>query len=137
MIETETLQTKVIDFGAATNMAVVPQTIYRGTWAFAPPESLWGSFLLHRAEAWAVGMVLYKMLYIDELNMQDPNILGKFNINQRIVTQNSYFPVSKHGNGLLRALLDRDPAKRCTLDQVAEQRVSVESRCVGRMCVIS
>ncbi|XP_060741724.1 serine/threonine-protein kinase pim-1-like [Tachysurus vachellii] len=63
LINTETLELKLIDFGCGYLLQDTPYKCYAGTWAYCPPEWLCeGLYLGVPATIWSLGVVLFDMV---------------------------------------------------------------------------
>jgi serine/threonine protein kinase len=104
-----------------------------GTTAYLPPEVVLGSFPTAAADAWALGCVTYQCLTgrppLLEADDETTRIrIVSFNVDrvQNLGTLDQLFD-DKHAVGItveardmIKALLDRDPSKRPSMNQLAE-----------------
>lgn len=64
MINKKNLELKLIDFGSTVPLTSTPTTIFYGTQKFSSPEALCNqSYVLAEQEIWALGTLLYVLLF--------------------------------------------------------------------------
>ena len=113
LIDLQTHQVKIIDFGSGTYLQEGVYTDFEGTRVYSPPE--WIKYRRYRADGltvWSLGILLYDMLCGDVPYETDDQIL-----NAELV----WFPqlnLSQEAKNLIRLCLDPDPESRITLQQV-------------------
>lgn len=84
MIHPITRKIKLIDFGSAMRIQDLPVTTFYGTQKFACPESIRdGAYRLEDQETWALGTLLYVMLFKMDPFANDYEVL-KVDIGDRI-----------------------------------------------------
>ncbi|XP_039545736.1 serine/threonine-protein kinase pim-3-like [Pimephales promelas] len=115
LINPETLEVKLIDFGCGRLMQVMAYNVFSGTHEYCPPEfSRWGKYYAKSATAWSLGMVLFEMLSghlpgseeMDKINddtWSDPRL-------------------SNECCDLIRRLLQRKPRQRMGLDKIMSHK---------------
>ncbi|XP_039545740.1 serine/threonine-protein kinase pim-1-like isoform X1 [Pimephales promelas] len=115
LINPETLEVKLIDFGCGRLMQVMAYDVFSGTHEYCPPEfSRWGKYYAKSATAWSLGMVLFEMLSghlpgsqeMDKINddtWSDPRL-------------------SNECCDLIRRLLQRKPRQRMGLDKIMSHK---------------
>ena len=113
IINLDTLQCSLIDFGCATEMTNQSTSIFCGTFEFYPPEYYQtGYYNQSDLTAWSVGLVLY-LLLMGHLPFNSVDELLKFDIetNSGISAH-----ISPEAYLLLKKLLARDPSQRANLE---------------------
>lgn len=111
LVNPDTLDTYLIDFGLATPVRHRPLTRFRGTLQYAPPEWLeHESYYGSEGETWSLGVLLYSLVTGKNLFMTIAEVLLK----------NIQAPkgVSRKLVRLLRQMLCRNPLDRASLDQI-------------------
>ena len=84
MINKKTLEIKLIDFGSTVPLTSTPTTTFYGTQKFSSPEALSNQFyVLEEQEVWALGTLLYVLLFKMDPFANDEEILD-LNISHRI-----------------------------------------------------
>ncbi|PTB67440.1 Pkinase-domain-containing protein [Trichoderma citrinoviride] len=104
---------KLIDFGSAAYIRSGPFDVFVGTIDYAAPEVLAGKpYGGREQDVWALGILLYTIVYkenpfysIDEIMDRDLRIP---------------FVISEDSIDLIRCMLNRDVAKRFTIEQVLD-----------------
>ncbi|KAH0790111.1 CAMK family protein kinase [Histomonas meleagridis] len=98
-----------------------------GTPAFYSPEECLGiPYLGKPADIWAFGMIMYVMIYgkLPFFDFDDENIFFSqfFEISQRIINDEFVYPqtipISSELKDLLTHILEKDPKKRYTIEQI-------------------
>ena len=113
LIDLQTHQLKIIDFGSGTYLHDAVYTDFEGTRVYSPPE--WIKYRRYKADGltvWSLGILLYDMLCGDVPYETDEQIL-----NAELV----WFPqlnLSQEAKNLIRLCLNPDPESRITLQQV-------------------
>ncbi|XP_067305467.1 serine/threonine-protein kinase par-1-like [Pseudorasbora parva] len=112
LINENTLQVKLIDFGTSKRLKKSAYSTFRGTKVFAPPESVNnGKFYGKPATVYALGVVLFKML--SGKYPRTPKQLAE------ILTEPWYTEeISKECQDLISACMQNDPAKRIDLEKI-------------------
>ncbi|XP_067305983.1 uncharacterized protein [Pseudorasbora parva] len=112
LINENTLQVKLIDFGTSKRLKKSAYSTFRGTKVFAPPESVNnGKFYGKPATVYALGVVLFKML--SGKYPRTPKQLAE------ILTEPWYTEeISKECQDLISACMQSDPAKRIDLEKI-------------------
>ena len=84
MINKHTLEIKLIDFGSTFPLSDKLATIFYGTQKFSAPEALNGNpYVLEEQEVWALGTLLYVLLFKMDPFSDDEEIMS-LNISKRI-----------------------------------------------------
>ena len=110
IINSSTLECRLIDFGCATKLSPKDQKSFAGTPEFFPPE--WfrqGSYTHHNLTAWSVGVILFILLTGKMPVQLKPNIVD-FNLERDAYAHLT--SLSSGAQNLLKALLENEPAKR-------------------------
>lgn len=109
---------RIIDFGLSNVLSELNPTLYTvcGSPAYVPPEMIRGSSYNSSADIWCLGVILYLMTH-GHLPFQgdDKNIMLK-NICEKPVEINS--GISLHLKDLILQLLEKNPSKRITLENI-------------------
>jgi serine/threonine protein kinase len=124
MIHSRTWEIKLIDFGSAMPITRVPTTTFYGTQKFSCPEALGGNpYLLAHQEVWALGTLLYVMLFKMDPFGNDEEIL-ELEIERRIHRLRS----APYGNGCPPIHMSDEAADAisCMLSKDPEDRPHVE-----------
>ncbi|XP_017321965.1 serine/threonine-protein kinase pim-2 isoform X1 [Ictalurus punctatus] len=111
LLNPQTLEVKLIDFGCGDLLKDTPYTEYSGTWTFQPPEWITeGEYEAEPTTVWGLGIFLYQLLCQEELFCSD----------QEIVEGHMDLPdyLSEDSCSLIRWCLQRDPKRRPTLEQI-------------------
>jgi len=111
LVNTETGQVKVIDFGSATELRTQPYTVFEGTRVYSPPEWIERRrYEAMPATVWSLGVLLYDMITGDIPFENDQQILrGKLNYRTH---------VSSDARDLIDCCLTYDPDMRPTLNDI-------------------
>ena len=117
IINLDTLQCSLIDFGCATEMTNQSTSIFCGTLEFYPPEYYQtGYYNQSDLTAWSVGLVLY-LLLIGHLPFNSVDELLKFDIETNSgISDLKNAHISPEAYLLLKKLLARDPSQRANLE---------------------
>jgi serine/threonine protein kinase len=111
LVNTETGQVKIIDFGSATELRTTPYTIFEGTRVYSPPEWLERrQYHAQPATVWSLGVLLYDMITGD-IPFEDDHQILRGRINYRI-------HVSPDARDLIGCCLTYDPEMRPNLDEI-------------------
>ncbi|XP_060754271.1 serine/threonine-protein kinase pim-2-like [Neoarius graeffei] len=111
LINPQTLEVKLIDFGCGDLLKDTPYTEYSGTIIFSPPEY----FTAHQYEAepatvWGLGVLLYSLLCGEEpFNNYLEIIKGELNLPDEL---------SEDSCSLITRCLEQDPERRANLEEV-------------------
>ncbi|KAL7675640.1 hypothetical protein ACOME3_001908 [Neoechinorhynchus agilis] len=133
LINHDTMQVKVIDFGFARytyddeNDADVDSMTYCGSAAYAAPEVLKGTpYKMQAYDVWSTGIVLFAMLTgslpfgernpKQILEKQKQGLYRDERMNRGVLTD------SLHLRRLLEGVLEQQPTKRLTIEQVKSHR---------------
>lgn len=118
MIHKSLRKIKLIDFGSCMPLQKDNVTTFYGTQKFASPEALQHkSYKLQSQEVWALGSLLYVLLFKMDPFVSDDEILH-LDIEKRIRklmngSRNvSPIPISEEACELIISMLDKDPARR-------------------------
>ncbi|KAJ3049206.1 hypothetical protein HK097_009769 [Rhizophlyctis rosea] len=107
---------KLIDFGATISLdpAILATTHdFHGTLEFAPPEILLGQFYYPSlADAWSLGVLLYDMVSKGCMPFDTPDDIACPHVRPQPVQ------ASAGCKDILRGLLEKDPKKRMTVEDV-------------------
>jgi serine/threonine protein kinase len=124
MIHTQTKQIKLIDFGSLTLLERgVPVKCFYGTKKFSSPEALRGPYLPEFQEVWALGTLLYVLLFKMDPFKNDDEIL-QLDISKRIErirqqgVNGQRVHVSEQAIQLLLKIMDKDWSQRPRVDQI-------------------
>jgi serine/threonine protein kinase len=128
MINSNTLEIKLIDFGSTMPVCELPTTTFYGTQKFSCPEALGGNpYVLAQQEVWALGTLLYVMLFKMDPFACDEEIL-ELEIERRIKRLRS----APYGNGCppieisdeavdaLCVMLSKEPYDRPNVEDLLE-----------------
>ncbi|XP_060754269.1 serine/threonine-protein kinase pim-2-like [Neoarius graeffei] len=111
LINPQTLEVKLIDFGCGDLLKDTPYTEYAGCLDYEPPESIVeGKYEAEPATVWGLGIFLYTLLCGAE----------PFDAAQEIVNGHLDFPsnLSEASCSLIQWCLQRNPKRRPTLEQI-------------------
>jgi serine/threonine protein kinase len=121
MINTESKKIKLIDFGSCMPLQIEPVNVFYGTQKFSSPEALeTKSYRLEDQEVWALGTLLYVLLFKMDPFINDEEIIN-FDIKKRIRKLRtgspsiSPIPISDNAYDLIIALMQKDPVNRPNL----------------------
>nr|XP_041572367.1 serine/threonine-protein kinase pim-1-like [Taeniopygia guttata] len=112
LVDPESGDLKLIDFGCGTFLQEQAFSGFAGTHAYSPPEWIWlGYYHGHAATIWSLGVLLYVMVCGSLPFQDDPDIvLGK------VFFQRQVSPELQH---LIRWCLAKQPADRPELEEVS------------------
>nr|XP_032604435.2 protein kinase kin1-like [Taeniopygia guttata] len=112
LVDPESGDLKLIDFGCGTFLQERAFSGFAGTHAYSPPEWIWlGYYHGHAATIWSLGVLLYVMVCGSLPFQDDPDIvLGK------VFFQRQVSPELQH---LIRRCLAKQPADRPELEEVS------------------
>ncbi|XP_058231806.1 serine/threonine-protein kinase pim-1-like [Hemibagrus wyckioides] len=115
LINTDTLQLKLIDFGCGDLLQDTPYRYYAGTDAYFPPEWLCeGEYFGVPATIWSLGVVLFIMVCGDY----------PFQCEEDIINRNMHFPegLSEGCRDLILWCLARHPTSRPTFEEILSHK---------------
>eukprot|EP00058_Branchiostoma_floridae_P005103 XP_002590591.1 hypothetical protein BRAFLDRAFT_123616 [Branchiostoma floridae] len=124
---TEDMEVKIADFGIATNLADGKSSKIRGTPTYIAPEVLSGDGFSFKADVWALGCILYRILIgqsvlkekgistrqVDQLKRQSKVFLIKMSLP---------FSVSPVAKDLIQRMLSWTPRSRPTPDEILKSK---------------
>ena len=113
LIDLQTHQVKIIDFGSGVYLHDAFYTDFNGTRVYSPPE--WIKYKRYKADGltvWSLGILLYDMLCGDI-----PYETNKQILNAELVWT-SQLNLSQEAKNLIRLCLNPDPESRITLQQM-------------------
>ncbi len=114
LVDLNTLNVKLIDFGAGARVKNTFYTDFNGTQVYSPPEWIvHGKYMGVPATVWSLGILLYVMIFGDV----------PFEENDEIVNAVLDFPpgyqlASRQCRDLIQTLLEPNPSKRPSLEQI-------------------
>jgi serine/threonine protein kinase len=111
LVNAETGEVKIIDFGSATELKTAPYTTYEGTKVYSPPEWIERRrYEAMPATVWSLGVLLYDMITGDiPFEHEQQIIRGRLNYRTH---------VSPEARDLIDCCLTYDPDLRPTLDDI-------------------
>jgi len=113
LIDLNTNQLKLIDFGSGTYLHDGVYTEFEGTRVYSPPE--WIKYRRYKADGltvWSLGILLYDMLCGDVPYETDEQIMAAN------LFWHPHLKISKEAKHVVRMCLNPDPEKRITLAQL-------------------
>ncbi|KAI8520365.1 hypothetical protein Bbelb_001190 [Branchiostoma belcheri] len=124
---TEDMEVKIADFGIATNLADGKSCKIRGTPTYIAPEVLSGDGFSFKADVWALGCILYRILIgqsvlkekgistrqVDQLKRQSKVFLIKMSLP---------FSVSPLAKDLIQRMLSWTPRSRPTPEEILKSK---------------
>ncbi|KAJ3350089.1 hypothetical protein HDU91_006296, partial [Kappamyces sp. JEL0680] len=128
MINKKTLDIKLIDFGSTMPLTLTPTTTFYGTQKFSSPEALCGNpYVLAHQEVWALGTLLYVLLFKMDPFANDEEIL-ELDISRRMhrlrtSTYGKNLPpikISDEAAEAIMAMLSKDPLDRPRVDELLD-----------------
>jgi serine/threonine protein kinase len=128
MIERDTLEIKLIDFGSTTAKCSRTTTTFYGTYKYASPEALnKNPYVPSEQEVWTLGALLYVALFRMDPFANDEEIVG-LDISKRIKRirtapygkrkEHPAVKISDEAADAVRVLLEKDPAKRPKIEEI-------------------
>ena len=114
LVDLKTLTVKLIDFGAGAYVKDTFYTDFNGTPFYTPPE-----WIVHEkymgvpATVWSLGILLYVMLFGDVPFVENDEIVNAF-----LDLPTDYQLTSEQCRDLIQTLLEPDPSKRPSLEQI-------------------
>ena len=116
LINPATLAIKILDLGSATYTNNIPSTLFYGTKKFASPECAQGlPYQLGHQEVWALGSLLYVMLFKADPFRDEKEIVG-LEIDRKIRRQR--VTISKEAEDAIVSMMSKDPLERITIPDV-------------------
>jgi serine/threonine protein kinase len=131
MINQKTLEIKLIDFGSTMPISNTPTTIFYGTQKFSAPEALCGNpYILAHQEVWALGTLLYVLLFRMDPFANDEEIVD-LDIARRIRRlrtspygkDNPPIKISDRAADTIILLLQKDPNARPKIRELLELEI--------------
>ena len=118
IIDTGSLECRLIDFGCATRLVTGPVRSFAGTPEFYPPEYFkTGNFGHQELNAWSIGIILF-ILLTGQLPVGQKEEIIYFELERDAADTIS--GMSKPAVNILKALLEPEPAKRANLERIEE-----------------
>ena len=114
IIDTESLECRLIDFGCATSLTNSPIRSFAGTPEFFPPEYFKTKIYKHEnLNSWSIGVILF-ILLTGQLPVGQAEDIVDFNLERDAadLLQN----ISKPAKNILKTLLESNPTKRADLE---------------------
>uniref|UniRef100_A0A3B4CWN0 non-specific serine/threonine protein kinase n=1 Tax=Pygocentrus nattereri TaxID=42514 RepID=A0A3B4CWN0_PYGNA len=113
LINIDTLEVKLIDFGCGDLIKTTPYDRYAGTFRYCPPEFLvYGSYDADPATVWSLGVLLFRMVYGHlPFASKFETIVGIFVFKDGL---------SKECHNLIAWCLEWLPSKRPSLQQIRQ-----------------
>ncbi|XP_051718411.1 serine/threonine-protein kinase pim-2-like [Ctenopharyngodon idella] len=113
LINENSLQVKLIDFGVSRSLKKSGYTRYIGTRIYAPPEAFHKTCRYHAkpATVYSLGILLYLMLFGKYPYIMEPKIFAR-----TLKTAE----ISKECKELISLCMEKDPAKRIDLDKILD-----------------
>lgn len=116
LVNPNTLETYLVDFGLASPLSEMPLTNFQGTLLYAPPEWLKDNhYYGDEGEVWSLGVLLYEMV----TGMRLFNTVSEIVLKKAIHINKV---ISKDLNRLFRQMLQKNPLSRISLEQIMVSR---------------
>ncbi|CAG5107285.1 Oidioi.mRNA.OKI2018_I69.chr1.g3244.t1.cds [Oikopleura dioica] len=116
LVDLETLETNIIDFGCATKTTDAPMTQLTGTPEFFAPEMYTtGSYKAEETAVWSLGTLLYCLL-VGQIPFQTDKQIVRLETCQPELEKN----LSEDAKDLLKSLLQLNPARRPKLKEILD-----------------
>lgn len=113
LVNLETYETKLVDFGYASEVSDTVITRHQGTSFFAPPEYIKSHrYTWEGNTVWTLGCVLHGMMHENEVFRND-----KDKVKRPVKIAHN---LSKELTDLIRVCLTKDPSKRITLEEIGK-----------------
>ena len=110
---------KIMDFGISE--IISPNQISNsssGTLIFLAPETLQGALQNKEIDIWAIGVILYYIMYGKYPFNGEKSELKKKIVDQEVIISNwNYFGRSEKVKDLIKRCLEKDPEKRINIDE--------------------
>lgn len=128
MINKKNLELKLIDFGSTVPLTSTPTTTFYGTQKFSSPEALCNqSYVLAEQEVWALGTLLYVLLFKMDPFANDEEIVDlEISIRIHALRTRSYgknnppIQISDEAADSIIQMLSKNPDERPTVGSLLD-----------------